>query len=138
QEGRDRVSVRSRETGMRPLYEVCPQQAEELGRCDDLEVSAHPAGQFVDQGASIPQVEPERVYRQPEEIRSAPCDDRCVELPQDVVGRRPEVRRTYDRGNRLCPRLHPSVAGPRLVVVVEDDSTGTQTVDVGREAPSRI
>ena len=109
-----------------------------MGRRDDLEVSAHTAGQFVGQGASIPQVEPERVYRQPEEVRSAPCDERCVELAQDVVGRRPEVRRTDDRGDRLGPGLHPGVTGPRLIVVVEDDSTGTQPVDVRREAPSRI
>src|SRR5207249_11091611 len=138
QEGRDRISVGGCETGMRRPYEMCTEQAEELRRSDDLEVSAHPAGQFVGQGASIPQVEPERVYCQAEEVRSAACDERCVELALDVVGGRPEVRRTDDRGDRLGAGLHPGVTGPRLIVVVEDDSTGTQAVDVRRDGPSRI
>src|SRR5438034_11812222 len=39
QEGRDRISVGGCETGMRRPYEMCTEQAEELRRSDDLEVS---------------------------------------------------------------------------------------------------
>src|SRR3989475_2377583 len=75
------------------------------------------------------------VARGPEKVgTAAPRVDRRVDLSERVVGRRPEVRRPDDRRNRLCPRLHPRVAGPRLIVIIEDDPCGTGAVDVGRKA----
>src|SRR5690242_11763741 len=54
----------------------------------------------------------------------------CIHASRVLGGPRPAVRRPDGGRIRLAPRVHPRVAGPRLVVVVEDDPRGARAVDV--------
>ena len=115
-------------------HEVLSHQAEELSGRHQGEIVAESGFQDLDEAKRVLKTEPERVDREPEEVGTRfPCGHGGVQLPEDVVLRRPEMRRADDRGDRRLARLHPGISGPRLVVVVQNDPVRPKAVDVDRK-----